>query len=119
MGLHKEVVTLTSAADGTGTATATNSITGFLVQIDYIKIDFADGVAAAFGMLNSLVTDAIVTIAAMNAAVRLFPRGYTTNLSGTTSTSDTQFILVAGRPSVTVTGAGNAKSGTFIFWWMG
>jgi hypothetical protein len=118
MGLHKEVVTLTSAADGTGTATATNSITGFLVQIDYIKIDFADGVAATFNAVNSLVTDAIVTIAAMNAAVRIFPRGFATTLAGTAETSATQWVMVGGRPSVTVTGAGNAKSGTFIFWWM-
>ncbi len=115
--LHKEIVTVTSAADGSGTATAANSITGFLHQIDYIKTDFVNGVDVTFNVLNSLVTDAILTVSNMDAAVRVFPRAFPTDLTGTTAAAGYIPLAVAGRPSVTVANAGDTKTGTFIFWW--
>ena len=117
MGLRNVVITVTSAADGTATATASHNIQGWLVQIDYVKVDFADGVDVTFNFLNSLLTDAFLVMTNLNAAAIITPRNFTTNRSGTTATSgESMAMIVSGRPSVTVAQAGDTKSGTFVFW---
>jgi hypothetical protein len=114
---HTVPATTTSA----GAATVyTPAVTGRVLQIRYVKTDFADGVDVAVTLETTGL--AVLTEANVNASVTFVPRQATHDVNGDGLTYDgtytqTDFVYVANeRVQIAVTSGGDTKTGTFYVW---
>jgi hypothetical protein len=109
-------LTLTVAADGTGTVADRKARRGFLYGIEYIKTNYADGIDFTVNSTNSVTADLLYTGTNVNASATLIPRLDTVTNAGVSQTSYINMIPFSGKLSVTVAQGGNATSGAFILW---
>lgn len=115
--MNYEVLTVTTDADGNGSATSTNSRTGFLYGIQYVKTDYADGVDFTLASASSLAAATLLTITNCNASVSYYPRVDSSGVTGTALTANNTMIPFSGHLKVTVAQGGATKTGKFIVWW--
>lgn len=118
-----ELLTVTTAADGTATAFSANPYNGFLHAINYV-IDgtnpYSNSVVITVTGETSGLTLWAQTLAT-NASVQLFPRAAVHSIAGVASLYAATFavsdkIALSGeRIKVTISAGGNAKLGSFRF----
>lgn len=117
MAIRRFVVSVTTASDGTATA-YTPYLSGEIMQISYVKTDFADGVD--FTITGEALGQTIWTELDVNAAKNCFPRAGTHSTagaaalyaSGGTAVND-RIALSRDRVKIVIAQGGNAKSGAF------
>jgi hypothetical protein len=116
MAIRRFVVSITTASDGTATS-YTPYLSGEILQISYVKTDFADGVD--FTITSDTTGQTIWTESDVNAAKNCFPRqqvnstaGVALTLDGTRTATD-RIGLGRDRVKIAIAQGGNAKSGAF------
>lgn len=117
MSIRRFEVPVTTAADGTATAYSPY-LSGYLVSIQYVKTDFADGVD--FAITSEANGQAIWTESDVNAAVTKAPRLATHSVAGVaatydgTSAANDKIALGRDRVKIVLAQGGNAKTGKFV-----
>jgi hypothetical protein len=124
MYLQQENLVVTTAADGTATATTSSDFWGFLQAINYV----VDGSVPYTNSVVILVTGAVSGVVLWsvtlnpNASALLYPRTATHSTAGAAllfaagGTAVTDKIPLAGEKiKVVLSAGGNAKSGAFRF----
>lgn len=116
--MKRYTVSVTTAADGTATAYTPRRVSGEIVQIEYAKTDFADGVD--FTIEGEATGIDLWVESNVNASAVRAPRQAThTNVgaaalyaSGGVAVLD-RIALANDRVKISIAQGGNAKSGTF------
>ena len=117
MGIRRFVVPVTTAADGSATA-YTPYLSGEIMQISYLKTDYADGVD--FTITGEATGQTIWAESNVNAAKNCFPREAIHSTAGVaalyaaggTSVND-RIALSRDRVKIVIAQGGNTKTGTF------
>lgn len=114
--IRRFVVSVTTASDGTATAYSPY-LSGEIMQISYVKTDFADGVD--FTITGEALGQTIWTESDVNAAKNCFPRqqinstvGVALTLDGTRTATD-RIALSRDRVKIVIAQGGNVKVGAF------
>lgn len=118
MAIRKHSVSITTASDGSATA-YTGYVSGFIMAIQYIKTDFADGVD--FTITAEATGEAILSLTDQNSATIVRPRAATHSTagvaavyaSGGTAVND-RIALGRDRVKIVIAQGGNAKTGTVV-----
>lgn len=116
MAIRRFIVPVTTASDGSATA-YTPYLSGEVMQISYLKTDYADGVD--FTITGEAIDQTIWTESDVNAAKNCFPRQQTNSTAGVALTLDgtraatDRICLSRDRVKIVLAQGGNAKSGTF------
>ncbi len=118
MAFKKTIITVTTAADGTGTGTGPEAVDAMLWSVEYVKVDYADGVDVTINNVYAEGADAQVVFTNLNAAAKLAPRMDRCKTDGTLLTANDVLIPFVGKPQVVIAQGGDAKSGKFIFTWL-
>jgi len=116
---ERHVVEVTTIADGSATAYS-DTITGKISQIRYVKADFASGVD--FTITSEATGETIWSQNDVNASATVAPRQPTHSTagvaelfaSGGTAVSD-KIALANDRIKIVIASGGNVKTGTFHF----
>lgn len=113
-----ERYSVTLETNGSGAATHTTPIIdGFLHSIQYVKVDYADGVD--FDFVGASTSQELWDEDDVNAAKTVLPRQPTHDTTGTALTYDGSAAAVADKIplfeaiSITIGSGGDTKSGTF------
>lgn len=113
---ERHVVEVTTIADGSATAYS-DTITGKISQIRYVKADFASGVD--FTITSEATGETIWTQLDVNASVTVAPRQATHSTAGVASLYAATYAvldkiaLANDRVKIVIASGGNAKTGTF------
>jgi len=113
---ERHVVEVTTIADGSATAYS-ETITGKISQIRYVKADFASGVD--FTITSEATGETIWTQLDVNASVTVAPRQATHSTAGVASLYAATYavldkiVLANDRVKIDIASGGNAKTGTF------
>lgn len=113
---ERHVVEVTTIADGSATAYS-ETITGKISQIRYVKADFASGVD--FTITSEATGETIWTQLDVNASVTVAPRQATHSTAGVASLYAATYavldkiVLANDRVKIVIASGGNAKTGTF------
>jgi hypothetical protein len=117
MAIRRFTVDVTTASDGTATAYSPY-LSGELVQISYIKTDFADGVD--FTITAEATGQTLWTESNVNAAKDCFPRAATHSTAGVASlyaaggtAVNDRIGLGRDRVKIVIAQGGNVKTGQF------
>lgn len=118
MAIRKHSVSITTASNGSATA-YTGYVSGFIMAIQYIKTDFADGVD--FTITAEATGEAILSLTDQNSATIVRPRAATHSTagvaavyaSGGTAVND-RIALGRDRVKIVIAQGGNAKTGTVV-----
>jgi len=114
MYVTRHIVTITTAADGSGTG-YTPVVNGRVLTISYVKAtsgSFADSVDFSIETENSKVT--IWDEDNVTATKAIYPRAKTHTTGGAENDADVDCIPVANeRIKISVEGGGDSKTGTF------
>lgn len=120
MFVQQYAVSVTTASDGSATAYSDVVPHGRILQIRYVKTDFADGSTITV-TLETTGAD-VWSETAVNASATRVPRQATHSTAGAAAlyasggTGVFEPIYVAGeRIKVVIASGGNAKTGTFYF----
>lgn len=113
----RQVVAVTTAADGSATAYS-GVVTGKLSQIRYVKTDFDNGVG--FTITAEATGETLWAEAAVNASATRAPRQATHSTAGVaalyagsgTAVND-KIALANDRVKIVIASGGNAKTGAF------
>jgi hypothetical protein len=116
--MHQEILTVTTASNGTGSATLSRNISGLLYSMRYLKTDFAAGVDFTLSVVNSVATETILTITDGNASANYYPRVDSCGPTGSALSLNAQMVPIVGAPKITVAQGGDTKSGTFVLYWL-
>lgn len=113
----REVVAVTTAADGSATA-YTGVVTGKLSQIRYVKTDFADGVD--FTITAEATGETLWAENDVNASSTRAPRQATHSTAGVAAlyaaggtAANDKIALANDRVKIVIASGGNAKAGAF------
>lgn len=116
--MRRYEVDVTTAADGSATAYSPR-IRGKIHQIEYVKVDFADGVD--FTITGESTGIGLWTESNVNAATARAPRQPTHSQAGAAALYasggvgvNDKIAIVADRVKIVIAQGGNAKSGTFV-----
>ena len=117
MATRRFIVDVTTASDGSATAYSPY-LSGEIVQISYIKTDFADGVD--FTITGEAIGQTLWAESNVNAAKNCFPREAIHSTAGVaalyaaggTSVND-RIALSRDRVKIVIAQGGNTKTGTF------
>lgn len=113
-----DAVDITTASDGTATAYTGRTFTGYLLSVQYIKTDFADGVDIT--ITNEAGTVTYYTGTNVNASALVHPRAQVHGTTGTGLTYDgtrtvcEKLPLAGDRVKVAIAQGGDTKTGTII-----
>lgn len=117
MGFAQRVaVTVTTAADGSATAYS-DTVTGQISTIRYVKTDFAAGVD--FTITSEATGETIWTEADVNASATRAPRQATHSTTGVaalyaaTFAVNDKIVIANDRVKIVIANGGDAKVGTF------
>jgi hypothetical protein len=117
MYAERHVVTVTTAADGSGTGYSP-VITGRIIAVRYVKTDFADGVD--FTITAEATGETIWAQQDVNASATVAPRQATHSTAGVAalyaaggSAVNGDIVLARDRVKIVIAQGGNVKSGTF------
>lgn len=119
MHVERKTVVVTTAADGSATAYTEGAVNGRVLQVRYVKADFADGVD--FTITSEATGETILAESDVNASATRAPRQATHSTAGIAAESGTGFavndhIAIANdRIKIVVASGGNTKTGTFHF----
>lgn len=116
--IRRYTVPVVTASDGTATAYSP-PLSGYIVQIQYVKTDFADGVD--FTITAEATAQTLWAESDVNAAKVCFPRQATHTTagvaalyaSGGTAVLD-KIALSRDRVKIAIAQGGNVKSGSFF-----
>lgn len=118
MTIRRHEVTVTTASDGSATAYSP-TISGYLVSIQYVKTDYADGVD--FTITGEANGQAIWAESDVNAAVTKAPRLATHTVAGAAALYAAggvavldKIALSRDRVKIVLAQGGNAKVGKFV-----
>lgn len=113
----RQVVTVTTAADGSATAYS-SVVTGKLSQIRYVKTDFDNGVG--FTITAEATGETLWAEAAVNASATRAPRQATHSIAGAAAlyagggaAVNDKIALANDRVKIVIASGGNAKTGAF------
>ena len=106
-------LTLTTAADQSGSVTATQSVKGWLELVDWIDGDFTDGVDAVLSVTNtpSGTDHTLLTLTNADADAVYYPRRVVDTTAGAAAAGVYDRFYVAGNLKLAVTAGGAAKTG--------
>lgn len=117
-------LTVTTAADGTGSATSTRAVLGKLLSVEWIDGDFADGVDGTFTFVgaDSGVSTTFLTLTNANDDGWYPVRGIMKDQAGATVTYDATNevyapVVLNGKITLTIAQGGNAKTGGAVIYW--
>lgn len=116
MFIKRETVTITTAANGSGTGYSA-VVNGRILSIQYVKDDFADGVD--FAVTAETTGRSLWSQENVNASAEILPRKQVSETDGTALTYDGTYkvcepiALADERVKIVIASGGNAKSGTF------
>ena len=120
MHCQEHIVTLTTIADGSGTAYTTLGVNGRVLQIRYVKLGSGGYDNGSTMTISGETTGtAIWTEAAVNASATRVPRQATHTTAGVAATYDgTRAVLepvylANERIKVQISSGGNVKTGTY------
>lgn len=114
--VQRQAVSVTTASDGSATAYS-ETVTGKLSTIRYVKTDFAAGVD--FTITSEATGETLWTQLDVDASVTVAPRQATHSTAGVAALYATSFPvndkigLSNDRVSIVIANGGNAKTGTF------
>lgn len=113
MSLRAYKLTLTSAADGSGSTATVAPVAGYLEAVDWIDGDFADGVDA---VLTTTSTDSgtahtLLTLTNADNDAVYYPRRVVDTTAGAAATGVYGRFIVSGYLTLIVTNGGDAKTG--------
>lgn len=115
--IQRHVVTVTTEADETATAYS-ETLTGKLSQIRYVKTDFADGVD--FTITAEATGETLWTQSDVNASATVAPRQATHTTAGVAAAYASggsgvldKIGLANDRVKIVIAAGGNTKTGTF------
>lgn len=118
MYCQRHAVTVTTASDGSATAYTDKAVTGAVLSIQYVKIDYTDGVD--FTITAETTGQGLWTESNVNASATRCPRQPThdavgaASLYAATGEPVEDYIYLANeRVKIVLASGGNAKSGTF------
>lgn len=118
MAIRKYSVSVTTIADGSATAYSPY-LSGFILAIQYVKTDFADGVD--FTITAEATGEAIWSATDQNTATTVRPRAATHSTAGVASVyaaagTAVNDLIALGRDRVKIVIAqgGNVKTGAFV-----
>lgn len=118
MTIRRHEVTVTTASDGSATAYSP-ALSGYLVSIQYVKTDYADGVD--FTITGEANGQAIWSESDVNAAVTKAPRLATHTVAGAAALYAAggvavldKIALSRDRVKIVLAQGGNAKVGKFV-----
>ena len=113
MSIRNIRLNVTTASNGSGTATAETAVTGYLKMVDWIDGTFADGVDAVLSTtLTSSGTDTtLLTLTNADNDAVYYPRRVVDTTAGAAATGIYGCFLVDGYLKLAVTGGGDAKTG--------
>ena len=113
----REVVTVTTIADGSATAYS-GVLTGKLSQIRYVKTDFAD--ASTFTITAEATGETLWTESSVNASATRAPRQATHSTAGAAALFAAggaavldKIALANDRVKIVIASGGNTKTGVF------
>lgn len=113
-----KVVTITTDASGDAVSTVSIDRPALLYGIEYIKTDYADGVDLTVATGGSVLSKTLLTVTNMNAAEQFYLRDSSCGATGTVSTDALIMPPIFGNLTFTIAQGGNAKSGTFVIWYI-
>jgi len=113
----REVVSVTTAADGSATAYS-GIVTGKLSQIRYVKTDFDNG--STFTITSEATGETLWSESSVNADATRAPRQATHSTAGAAAlyagggaAVNDKIALANDRVKIVIASGGNAKTGTF------
>lgn len=118
MYCQRHAVTVTTASDGSATAYTDKAVTGAVLSIQYVKVDFDNGVD--FTITAETTTQGLWTESNVNASATRCPRQPTHDAVGAASLYaaagepvEDYIYLANERVKFVIAQGGNVKSGTF------
>lgn len=104
---------VTTIADQSGSATATQAVSGWLELVDWIDGDLVDGVDAVLSVTNtpSGVDHTLLTLTNANADAVYYPRRVVDTTAGGAAAGVYDRFYVAGTLKLSVTDGGASKTG--------
>jgi hypothetical protein len=111
MYAHKQTITLTTIADGTGTAYS-QAITGQVLAVYYTKVDFSNG--STMTLEGETTGEHIWSETAVNASAVRRPRLPYHDAAGAEDSVAETYVCVNERLKWTITGGGSVTSGTLV-----
>ena len=115
--INRIAITVTTNADGDAVAYSSEPINGEIVEIRYVKTDFADG--STITITGAVTGTPILAETAINASTTRAPRQATHGVTGTAQTYDGTYpaldriAIASERLKIVVSGGGNVKTGVF------
>ena len=119
MSLRNTKLTLTTASNGAGTATAETAVFGYLEAVDWIDGSFSDGVDAVLSTtLTSSATDhTLLTLTNADNDAVYYPRRVVDTTAGAAATGVYGRFLIDGYLKLSVTSGGDTKTGGCVVYW--
>ena len=117
--LNTLAITATTDGSGDATATAEKSVFGWLIGVQWIDGDFADGVDAVLSVTNrpSPAADrTLLTLTDANDDAMYYPREDEHDNTGSAA-STTTLPLIDGTPKLVVSSGGATKTGGVILYY--
>jgi adenosylcobinamide amidohydrolase len=113
--LKSRKLTAVTGTDGSGTATDTISIVGFLCGVEWIDGSYDDGVGATLTVINteSTVVATLLTLTNANSDAMYYPTAAEHDATGT-ATGTRAVPVINGTLKLAVTDGGSAKTGGCI-----
>ena len=115
MALKFQTLTVTTASDGSGTATG-SAITGTLYGVYWNKGTAVNGVDPALTIAGSGFTASPLSVTNADASAYYYPRAATCDASASALTDYAEPVVV-GRPVLTIASGGDTKVCSMTIFW--
>lgn len=121
MEIHDLKLSVTTDASGDGTATAPSEVVGFLYKIHFIDDGLSDSHTAVLSLTETAggVDETIwsTTAGDTDSDVWVHPLKQAVDPSNDAISGQYGYILLAGKPKLTIASGGNAKTGGCVLYY--